>query len=108
MHGSLWDLMEKYVAKQVGSSSLVDNLLNSMDLKYNREIMMVPLTPKFKVPQIDLYYRSKDPEVFGELQSPYHLTWIPKRDHVLDFPFNPQRCGERVVRESTDMLYNQF
>lgn len=63
MHQDLRHLMDKYEekAKKIGMSSSVDTLLNDNDLTYNTEIMAVPLPPKFKVPQMELYDRYKDP-----------------------------------------------
>ncbi|XP_040992588.1 uncharacterized protein LOC121239400 [Juglans microcarpa x Juglans regia] len=49
------------MAKRMGGSSSVEQLLTRTDLPYREEVMVVPLPPKFKVPQIDLYDGSKDP-----------------------------------------------
>lgn len=32
-----------------------------MNLPYNAEVMAVPLPPKFRTPQIEMYDKSKDP-----------------------------------------------
>lgn len=48
------------MARKIGASSSVNNLLNNTDLAYSIEIMMVLLSQKFKVPQIELYDRSKN------------------------------------------------
>lgn len=42
--------MDKYkeIARRIGLSFSVDNLLRTMDMPYNTKIMMVSLTPKFK------------------------------------------------------------
>ncbi|XP_042939467.1 uncharacterized protein LOC122274497 [Carya illinoinensis] len=45
----------------MGGSSSVESLLHQTDLPYSAQIMAVLLPPKFKVPQIDMYDRSKDP-----------------------------------------------
>ncbi|XP_042944579.1 uncharacterized protein LOC122278456 [Carya illinoinensis] len=63
MHDERKDLAGKYeeMAKTMGSSSSVESLLHQTDLPYSARIMVVPLPPKFKVPQIDMYDGSKDP-----------------------------------------------
>lgn len=55
--------MKKYeeMVKRIGASLFVDQLLTSMDLLYNLEIMVMPLSPKFKVPQVEMYKGFKDP-----------------------------------------------
>lgn len=55
--------MDKYeeMARRIGSSSPVDKLLTSTNLSYSTEIMVMPLLPKFKVPQVKIYDWSKDP-----------------------------------------------
>lgn len=55
--------MGKYeeMAKKLGASSLVDQLLSSKDLPYIAEVMAVLLSLKFKVVQIEMYEGSKDP-----------------------------------------------
>lgn len=62
IHDNLRDLIKKYkkMALQVGTLSLADNLLSRTNLSYNKEIMMVTLPLKLKVPQMDLYYGSND------------------------------------------------
>lgn len=59
----LQELGDKYVeiAKQMGTTSIVDQLLVSTDLPYRARVMVVPFPPKFKVPQIEVYDGSKDP-----------------------------------------------
>lgn len=49
------------VVKRVGLPSTMDQLLTSAELPYSAEVMVVPLPPRFKVPQINVYDRSKDP-----------------------------------------------
>lgn len=60
---STYKKRDKYVeiAKQVGAPSTIDQLLNYMDLPYSAKFMVVPLPPKFKVPQMELYNKTKDP-----------------------------------------------
>lgn len=52
MHHDLRELVDKYVkmAKRMGASSLLAQLLTSTDLSYNANVMATPLPPKFKVP----------------------------------------------------------
>lgn len=63
MHQELHSLMKKYeeMAKKMGASLSVDQLLTSTDLPYNAEVMAAPLPPKFKVTQMEMYDGSKDP-----------------------------------------------
>lgn len=49
------------MAKRMGGSSFVDQLLTSTDLPYSAEVMATSLPPKFKVAQMEMYDRSKDP-----------------------------------------------
>lgn len=52
MHHDLQSLMEKYKE--------MEQLLTSTNLPYNLKIMVVPIPPKFKVPSIKMYDRTKD------------------------------------------------
>lgn len=63
MHDELRSLVDKYelMAKRMGSSSSVEQFLTRTDHPYSEEVMAIPLLAKFKVPQIDLYDRSKNP-----------------------------------------------
>ncbi|XP_042962533.1 uncharacterized protein LOC122296802 [Carya illinoinensis] len=47
--------------KKMGRSSSVKCQLNQTDLPYSEKIIAMPLLPKFKVSQIDMYDGSKDP-----------------------------------------------
>ncbi|KAF5465376.1 hypothetical protein F2P56_015390 [Juglans regia] len=49
------------VAKQMCQPTTVDQLLTNVKLSYSKGILAVPIPPKFKVPQIEAYDRSKDP-----------------------------------------------
>lgn len=55
--------MDKYeeMAKKEGASSSVDQMPTNTNLPYSAEVMAMPLPPKFKVLQIDLYDGAKDP-----------------------------------------------
>lgn len=55
-------LMNKYkmMAKKVGALYSVDQMLTSMNLPYSTKVMVMPLPPKFKVSQINLYDGSMD------------------------------------------------
>lgn len=48
------------MTKKVGASSLVDQIITSTNLLYSAEVMAMPLPPKFRIPQIDLYDGSWD------------------------------------------------
>lgn len=73
------ELVEKYaeMEKQLGGSSLVQNLLNQTDcitrifsfsyLPYNERVMAFPLSQKFNILQMDMYDRSKD--LVGHLEN---------------------------------------
>lgn len=63
MHHDLRNLTDKYkeMVKRIGTALLVDHLFNSTNMPYSAEIMVVPLSPKFKISQIKLYDKSKDP-----------------------------------------------
>lgn len=63
LYDKLRNLIDKYeeMARRIWGSSLVDQLLNRTNLPYILEVMAVPLPPKFKVPQIELYDRLRDP-----------------------------------------------
>lgn len=62
MHLEFQELRDKYeeIAKQMGRPSTVDQLLISTNLSYNAGVMAIPLPPKFKVPQMEVYDKSKD------------------------------------------------
>lgn len=66
------ELRDKYaeIAKWVGTPSTVDQLLGSIDLPYSARVMAVPLLPKFKVCQMELYDGTKD------LWSSYICLWL--------------------------------
>lgn len=49
------------MAKRMGTSSSVDQLLTSTNLPYSAEVMVVPLPIKFKAPQMEAYDKFKDP-----------------------------------------------
>lgn len=49
------------MVKKVGASSLVDQLLNGMNLPYNVEVMAMPFPPKIKILRIDIYDGPNDP-----------------------------------------------
>ncbi|XP_035545937.1 uncharacterized protein LOC118348424 [Juglans regia] len=63
LHHNVCSLIGKYeeLAKKIGTSSSVDQLLFSTNLPFSAKIMTMPLTGKFKVPSMDLYDGSKDP-----------------------------------------------
>lgn len=63
MGNELSSLMGKYedMTKRIEGSSSVDQLLSTTNLPYNAEVMVVPLPPKFRTPQIEMYNGSKDP-----------------------------------------------
>lgn len=52
LHDELRSLIDKNkeMAKKMGESTSMDQLLNRTDLLYNEEVMAVSLLPKFKVP----------------------------------------------------------
>lgn len=60
MGDELRSLMGEYkeMTKRIRGSSTVDQ--SSMDLPYSAEVMVVPLLPKFRAPQIEMYEGSKD------------------------------------------------
>lgn len=62
MHHELHNLMDKYekMAKRMGASSLVDQLLTSIDFPYSVEVIVMPLPSKSLVPQTKMYDRCKD------------------------------------------------
>lgn len=89
MQYELRDLMGKYeeMAKRVGASSLVDQMLTGTNLPYSRELMAMPPPPKFKVSQIDLYDGSKDPfEHLDTFKAYITLHGFPKEIAYRSFP----------------------
>ncbi|XP_042942838.1 uncharacterized protein LOC122277020 [Carya illinoinensis] len=62
MHDELKELARKYeeMAKKIEGFSSVESLLHQIDLPYNTRIMVMPVSPKFKVPQVVMYDGSKD------------------------------------------------
>lgn len=74
INDNLRDLMDKYekMAKWVGMSSSVNNLLSGANLPYGTDIMVAPLSLKFKALHIDLYDDSKFPIELLETLRP---TW---------------------------------
>lgn len=67
----LHNLIDKYeeMARKMGASSSMDQLLTSTDLPYNAKVMAMPLPPKFRVAQMDMFDRSRDPS----------YTWKPSK-----------------------------
>lgn len=63
MHLKLRELGDKYaeMAKRRGTPSTRYQLLVNTDLPYSVGVMSVPLSPKFKVHQMEVYDGSKDP-----------------------------------------------
>lgn len=63
MHQELRDLMDKYMemAKRMGASSSIEQLLTSNYLPYSVEITVAPILPKLKVHQVEMYNGSKHP-----------------------------------------------
>lgn len=80
MHDNLHNLMVKYekMAKRIRSSSSIDDLLNTTNLPCSADIMIAPLSLKFKVPQIEPYDGYGDPieqlETFKAHMTP-HGFW---------------------------------
>lgn len=89
MHQDLNHLMEKYeeMTRKIGMSSSIDNLLNNIDLPYNKGMMMVPLLPKFKVSHMELYDWSRGPvEYLGTFKARMTLHGFPKVITYRAFP----------------------
>lgn len=63
IHHELCSLMEKYeeMARKMGVSLLVDQLLTSTDLPYSVEVMATSVPPKLKVPYMEMYDGSRNP-----------------------------------------------
>ncbi|XP_040994330.1 uncharacterized protein LOC121240871 [Juglans microcarpa x Juglans regia] len=63
MQHELRNLMDKYeeMTKKVRASCSVDQILTSTNLPYSAEVIAMPLPPKFRVPQINLYNGAEDP-----------------------------------------------
>lgn len=62
MYEKLESLASKYekMAKLVGGPSIIEQLLHWTNLPYNNEKMVVPISLKFKLPEVELYNRSQD------------------------------------------------
>lgn len=62
MHEELHIIVDKYeeIAKQIGKSSIVMQLLNQTYLSYIHDIIVIQLLPKFKVSQVKIYNRPWD------------------------------------------------
>lgn len=62
MHEELHIIVNKYeeIAKQIGKSSIVMQLLNQTYLSYIHDIIVIQLLPKFKVSQVKIYNRPWD------------------------------------------------
>lgn len=62
MYDELKELVRKYkeMTKRIGGPSWMECLLNQTDMLYSERVMAIPISPKFKVPQVDIYDRFKD------------------------------------------------
>lgn len=99
--------MNKYeeMAKMIRGSSSVDQLLSSMDLPNCAEVMVIPLSPKFKAPQIEIYDGSKDPSKHLEtFKTHMMLHGFPWEIEGMAFPLTLKCSTEawfRALRSST-------
>jgi hypothetical protein len=75
----------------------VDNILQGPNLPFTKEVMEFDLPPKFKIPQIDPYDRSKDPvdhiETYKAHGSSRNYIW----NNVLGLPVHAQGTHEKMV-----------
>lgn len=71
-HLMLRGLMGKHkeMAKRMGGSSSVDQLLSSTNIPYSIEVMAITLRPKFRTPQIKMHNRFKDLAKHLEISRP--------------------------------------
>ncbi|XP_040996195.1 uncharacterized protein LOC121242392 [Juglans microcarpa x Juglans regia] len=83
LHHDVCSLMDKYeeMAKKIGTSSSVHQLLSNTNLSFSAEIMAMPLPPKFKISLVDLYDGSKDPVEYLETFKT-HMTFHRSQGEV--------------------------
>lgn len=97
--------MDKYgeMAKWVGTSCSIDNLLNNTSPPYSMAIMAEPFPPKFKVPLIGLYDGFKDlTERLETLKAHMTLHGFPK-----EVAYQPSHSPSRVWQEDGLGIYIQ-
>lgn len=97
------ELKDKYakMAKQMGLSSSVDQLLTNTDLTYNAEVMVVPLPPKFKVPQMEGTMVQRPVGTLGDVQSSHNPSPVLGRDRVPSLSTYTKGGSKGLVRIAT-------
>lgn len=101
--------MERYaeMAKKMGVSSFMDQLLTGTDLPYRVEIMAAPLLAMFKVLQMEMYDVSRILLNIWRCLKPTDSSWVPRRDRVPSFSPDVERHNEGVVWVATPRIHRR-
>lgn len=112
MHLELRVLGDKYVeiAKRRGTLSIVDQLFVSIDLLYRAGVMAVPIPPEFKVSQVEVYDKSKDPLEHLKMFKAHMILYDFLREIACqDFPLIVTRAAQAwfasLLPETIDSFY---